>query len=123
MALEREVAIAEFYRLAERQARPAEDLLPRHLYRYEFDLNEILDLRDTEALAAIGLSMSAIESDDPSLCQSVGEAAFYDGFEGLAAPSATGLGAILAVFPASLKPGSRVEPTTFEIWALPPLQQ
>jgi hypothetical protein len=115
------VAIAEFYRLAEHQGRPAEDLLPRHLHRYEFDLSEILDLRDAKTLTAIGLPMSAIESDDPSLCRSVGEAAFYDGFEGLAAPSATGLGAVLAVFPSSLKPGSRVEPTSFEVWDAPPL--
>lgn len=120
LALDPPTAGAEFYRRAEREDRPPEDLLPRRLYRYRIELGAVLDLTGQDELTQAGLSPTDISSDDLSRCQAVGEAAHYLGFEGIRAPSATSAGGNLAVFFDRLRSGSTVEPLDFELWeALP----
>jgi RES domain-containing protein len=121
LALPKESAIAEFYRRAEREGLPPGDLLPRHLYRYQVQLQAALDLTDATTSEAVGFSEGLVRSDDPILSQAIGDAAHYAGFEGLLAPSATGVGETLAVFPARLQAGSIVDPVDYESWeTLPP---
>ncbi|MGH2573280.1 MAG: RES family NAD+ phosphorylase [Actinomycetota bacterium] len=121
LALQRETVIAELYRRAEREAVPPANLLPRHLYRYQVQLHEVLDLTVQMAAETLGLSAEMIRGVDPSPSQAAGNAAHYAGFEGLRAPSATGIGEVLAVFSSRLAAGSAVLPAEFEIWdRLPP---
>jgi len=107
---------AEFYRLAEHQGMPAENLLPRRLQEYAVDLHAVLDLRDPAAREALGLTDAVIASDDPSFCRLVGDAAHYAGFEAIVAPSATGVGDVLAVFTDRLIAGSTLQPGSPVLW-------
>ena len=81
----------------------------------------MLNLTETEALAAVELTPEDILNDDASKCQSIGDAAHNAGFEAVMAPSASGIGEIVAVFFDQIKAGSRVEPIDFVDWTtLPP---
>ncbi|MGH2742674.1 MAG: RES family NAD+ phosphorylase [Thermoleophilaceae bacterium] len=120
LALERETVVREFFRLARRMGLAPEDFLPRRFYRYSFELSGLLDLREAEARAAVGLSERSIASDDLGPCQAVGEAAHYLGREGVVAPSATGAGTVLAVFFDRLTAGSFVHDLDYETWESPP---
>jgi RES domain-containing protein len=121
LALSPETAAAEFYRLADRQSVPPENLLPRRLTTLTVELIRVLDLTAKGALEQVGLSPSQITSNDPTACQAVGESAHYLGFEAIRAPSATGIGEILAVFWDRVLPGSSVIPTSHLDWEeLPP---
>lgn len=120
LALERATAAAEFYRRAQREGRPAADLLPRRLYRYRVELDAVLDLTGPGGLGKAGLFPADISSDDLSSCQAVGDAAHYLGFEAILAPSATSAGRNLAVFFDRLRPGFTVGPLDFETWEAPP---
>ncbi|MFL5799132.1 MAG: RES family NAD+ phosphorylase [Actinomycetota bacterium] len=121
LAIQRECVVAEFFRFAERSGRPPEELLPRTLHHYRVELGEVLDLRGSAALGAVGLTAGDVQSDDPGRCQRVGEAAHYVGFEAVLAPSATLVGHVLAVFTDRLHAGSTTEPLDHERWdTLPP---
>lgn len=120
MALSQDTVVAEFYRHAERQGMPPENMLPRRFQEYQVELGLLLDLRDKQVRPDLGLTDAVIQSDDPSTCQSVGDAAHYAGFEGIVAPSATGTGEVLAVFTDTLVAGSSIEVGDAEVWlALP----
>jgi RES domain-containing protein len=110
LALSVETAIAEFYRLAERQGMPPENLLPRHLYRVTVELTRVLDLRVPGHIAEAGLNQAAIHSNDAQACQAVGLAAHYVGFQGIVAESATGIGHVVAVFLDQFGLDCRLEP-------------
>jgi RES domain-containing protein len=116
LAVDASTAAAEFFRRANREGRPPEDLLPRRLYRYRVELSAVLDLRGPDELTQVGLSFLDLSSDDLSKCQAVGEAAHYVGFESIRAPSATSVGGNLAIFFDRLLPDSMVEPLDFETW-------
>ena len=121
LALSIDTVVAEFYRLAERQGMPPENLLPRRIQTYGVELQAVLDLRDPTARQGLGLSDAVIAGDDPTLCQSVGDAAHYAGFEAILAPSATGIGLVLAVFVDRMVAGSSIRPDSFEFSeGLPP---
>jgi RES domain-containing protein len=108
--------IAEFHRLAGRQRLAPEQFLPRTLHRYAIDLHSVLDLRERDARADVGLGIADIESDSLGPCQTVGGAAFEIGFEALIAPSATGHGDVLAVFLQRVAAGSSVREDHAEMW-------
>jgi RES domain-containing protein len=119
-----ETVVAEFHRLAAKQRVAPDSFLPRTLYTYAVDLRNVLDVRVPEHRAALGLDLAGIADDDLQACQAVGEAAFACGREGIAAPSATGVGSILAVFPERLMPGSTVRDVRAEMWeTVPPRQE
>lgn len=119
LALERQTVVREFLRLARRTGRAPDDFLPRRFYRYGFELSALLDLREADARAAVGLTEAHISSDNLAPCQAVGEAAHYLGREGVIAPSATGAGAVLAVFFDRLAAGSFVRELDYETWQSP----
>ena len=108
-------AIAEFYRLAEKNGRRPGDLLPRHLHRYRVELQRVLDLTVEDNLRTVRLELIDLRSEDPTRCQAVGDAAHYAGFEAVLAPSATGIDETLAVFTARLQAGSLIEPIAFDV--------
>lgn len=120
LALQRETAIAEFNRMAARSGRRPEDFTPRRLYRLELRLHGLVDLRSTGARKAVELSDADILGDDPAPCQAVGEAAESLGREGIIAPSATGLGIVVAVFFDRLGSDSEVAVRGHETWHAPP---
>lgn len=118
LALSKETAVAEFRRMASRQGRDLDDFIPRRLYRIDLELSAVVDLTGMKLPGALGgLDLRA---SDLAATQAVGEAAQYLGREAIKAPSATGVGEILAVFIDRLQPDSVVEATTFEAWTTVP---
>jgi len=104
---------------------PAQTRLPRDLWRFEVDLDEVADLTGDGVLAAHGVkSLSPTRRQWPTT-QKIGERYFNEGRRGLMAPSAAHEGGlVLAVFRtepgpiAGLKPIK--PPRTFkELPALP----
>ncbi|HWI95662.1 MAG TPA: RES family NAD+ phosphorylase [Solirubrobacterales bacterium] len=120
LGLSVEAVQAEFHRLAERAGREASDFLPRHLLKYEIELEAILDLTDASALDALGLTTEHLRSNNPNICQEIGEAAHHLGREGILAPSATGSGKVMAVFMERLLPNSRIDLVSTTVWESPP---
>lgn len=116
LGLEIRTVVAEFHRLASRQGVAVASFLPRVLYRYEVELNNLLDLRDSEVREAVGITLNEMASDDLTACQALGEAAFSAGREGLLAPSATGSGEVLAVFLGRLSSESRLRDVSSDLW-------
>jgi RES domain-containing protein len=115
LGLDKRTVAREFYRLAARQGVPAEELLPRSLHAIKVGLTTVFEL-DTAQLGQLGLSVADIHGDDPDKCQEVGDAAHFLAAEGIVAPSATGMGRVLALFWDRLNPESRVEATGLESW-------
>jgi RES domain-containing protein len=111
----RPCAVAELKRLGERQAIGVQELLPRVLYRYEIDLERILDLTNDEVLAQIGLGLDLLTGPDWTVCQELGSTAHALGAQGINSPSATGVGNVLAVFVQHVGRG-RLEPALMEEW-------
>lgn len=98
LADRRPVAVSEFVRMSEGQARGVESFLPRWVHELAIQDLPVLDLRTDEALEVVGLDRPTLSDDDWGPCQAVGQAADYLGFAGLVAPSATGHGVVLAVY-------------------------
>jgi RES domain-containing protein len=111
----RPCAVAELKRLGERQAIGVEGLLPRVLYRYEIELDRVLDLTDGEVRAQVGLGMDVLTGPDWTACQDLGVVAHALGANGINSPSATGVGNVLAVFVQHIGLG-RLEPHLVEEW-------
>lgn len=97
-----------------------DSFLPRTLYTYDVDLQNVLDVRVPEHRAAHGLDTGSLTGDDVAACQALGEAAFACGREGIVAPSATGVESVVAVFPERLTPGSTVRDVGAEMWETVP---
>jgi RES domain-containing protein len=116
LALSPAVTAAELRRLAARNARSIEDLLPRRLHRYNVRLYAVLDLTTEDALETLGITQEAITSDDLSVPQRLGEAAHYVGFEAILAPSAAGQGVTLSVFFDVVRADSEIQPLDSTLW-------
>lgn len=108
IALSIDTVAAEFLRMAARQGRPPEDFLPRDVCALEIAVQRVLDLRTLDDLRAVGLGLAVIRGDDMVPCQRVGDAAHKLAFEGILAPSATGIGEVLMVFELKLHKDSHV---------------
>lgn len=65
----------------------------------------LIDLTSTEALDHVGLTLDDVQDDDWTACQAVGQAAHFLGMAGVAAPSATGVGLVIAAFEDRLTTG------------------
>lgn len=113
------VVTAEFYRHLARQGLRAEDALPRVMYQYEVRLSRIVDLRSPESWPDLGLTADRIRGPDQRPCQAVGDAAHYLGIEGLLAPSAAGVGEVLAIFLDRQAPESGLDVAESETWTAP----
>lgn len=107
LCLDRPCAVAELKRLGRRAVVGIDGLLPRLLYRYELDLERVLDLTDAGVVAELGTTREALTADDWSFCQEIGVASHAQGDQGILCPSATGTGTVLAVFPVQLGLGLR----------------
>lgn len=116
LALSPAVAAAELRRLADRNARSIEDLLPRRLHRYHIRLHAVLDLTTEDALKTLEVTEEAISSDDLSLPQRLGEAAHYVGFEAILASSGAGHGVTLSVFFDAIRADSETKPLDSTLW-------
>jgi RES domain-containing protein len=101
-----ETCWAELKRHASNQGLAVADLMPRVLVRYEAKLDRLLDLTDEATANDLGVSLAVLRDDDLRICQAVGEMAHHLGFEGVMAPSATGIGVAVAVFINRLAPSS-----------------
>lgn len=82
-------------------------LAPRVLVTAEVDVEEILDLRTATARMALGLTMPQLQSATSDraayeACRDVAAAAHQQGYRGIVAPAATGLGETLALFSSRL---------------------
>ncbi len=82
-------------------------MLRRGLSLHELTVQgmQVLDLRAPDALASVGLMREDIADDDWTRCQAIGHAAFFLDFDGVLAPSATGVGVVLAAFETRLEAG------------------
>lgn len=119
LALSEEAAVEEFRRMARRSGLTPGDFVPRRLYRLHLELQAVVDLTRDEPLPG---SLAEVDFRSPDLraSQAVGEAAQYLGREAIRAPSAAGVGEILAVFIDRLQPDSVVEPRGYETWEVAP---
>ncbi|MFQ5853941.1 MAG: RES family NAD+ phosphorylase, partial [Candidatus Binatia bacterium] len=108
-ALDEETVKAELERLAERQGLTLDDLAPRDLVSIEVSVSKVLDLTDNKTLEQIGVGENEIVGNDVSLCLEISRRARRAIFEAILAPSATGKGPILVIFPDRLRPTSRLQ--------------
>jgi RES domain-containing protein len=102
--------------MAARNARPPSDFLPRDVCTIRIELERVLDLRTLESLRGVGLDPASIRGGDMLPSQRVGDAAHKLGFEGVLAPSATGIGETLVVFELKLRKESRVVQRARATW-------
>ena len=82
---------------------------PRELAAIRVALTRVLDLRSGRARRALGVTLSDLTDDDPSVAQAIGEAAQHLGYEAIVAPSATGTGDVIAIFLMNRAPESSIE--------------
>ena len=78
----------------------ADAFLPRLLHSIEVNAVRVLDLTDAAVLSALHISVGDLLADDRALSQAIAAAAKDAGFDGIIAPSATGVGVTLAIFDA-----------------------
>ncbi|HEX6699536.1 MAG TPA: RES family NAD+ phosphorylase [Gaiellaceae bacterium] len=116
LGLSRATVKAEWERAARRQGLRLDDFLPRDLHEFDVDLGDALDLRSVERRRAVGLSERDVRAESQDACRRIGMAVHALGAEGVAAPSATGEGEILAIFLDQLRPTSRIEVRFVETW-------
>ncbi|MEX2587658.1 MAG: RES family NAD+ phosphorylase [Actinomycetota bacterium] len=106
---------AEFERMGVKHPAGKTALLPRELYEYEFRFGKVLDLTSAVVLKELSISGEDLTVDKWDLCQSIGGAAHALGFQALRAPSATGVGDVLCVFPENLGAGTLM-PSLRGVW-------
>jgi len=104
--------------MANRSRRAPEDFVPRRLYRIHLELSAVVDF--TGQQLPDGFEALDLRAQDLAATQEIGEAAQYLGREAIRAPSATGVGEILAVFIDRLQPDSVVEAGSYETWTAVP---
>ena len=99
--------LAELARAAERGGFPLSALLRRGRQLHTMEVRElrVLDLTSAEALDHVGLTLDDVADDDWTACQAVGQATHFLAMAGLAAPSATGIGLVVAAFEDRVKVG------------------
>ncbi|MDP8928478.1 MAG: RES family NAD+ phosphorylase [Actinomycetota bacterium] len=87
----RPCAVAELTRLGMRHVVGVEGVLPRVIYRYELQLDRVLDLTDEEVRDHLGVSVQDLTGEDWSLCQTIGTEAHAVGDQAIRTFSATGV--------------------------------
>jgi hypothetical protein len=83
-----ETVWAEWYRFAAERGLPPDLALPRDLWRWEIEVEEVADLSDRHRLARVGLPMPLPHQGNWPAYQGVGNELFRLGWKGLVAPSA-----------------------------------
>jgi RES domain-containing protein len=114
-----ESIIVEAYRhLVEEAGVPARLVKPRIEYTVTVNAEHILDLTDPTAVEAVGLLEADLRSevDNYDACQAVAAAAHQLKYHGVLAPSASGLGETLALFPERLSRAEMPVPVRQDLW-------
>ncbi len=92
-------AWAEWYRALAELAIPPDRQMPRDLWRWDIDVDQVADLSKAEELASIGLTPPRPTRREWSEFQAVGEGLWGAGHHGVIAPSAARpTGKILCLF-------------------------
>lgn len=114
LAQPRATCLAEFGRMAEANGMDPLAMLgrPFDLHTVEVSDLALLDLREEKALRHVGLAPEDIRDDDWTACQTVGHAAYFLDMSGIVAPSATGIGLVIAAFETRLRSGQLHVSTT-----------
>ena len=86
----------------------AADLPDFVLHEVQVSAVRLLDLSTPEACVSVGLQQADLVAAGRAACQHVGETAWRCGWQGVLAPSATGSGLVLAVFPDRVSAGAMV---------------
>jgi RES domain-containing protein len=116
--LARETAGAELTRLAYRNSIAIGSSLPRHVYRCRLRSTKVIDLRQPLVAASLGFSETESVEAARHVTQLIGEMAHALGFEAIIAPSVTGSGDMIAIFPEYVH-RSTLDIRHIELWALP----
>ena len=111
----RACAVAELRHQGELLPIGVAGLLPRILYRYQVQLEAVLNLTDQVALRHLAISHTDIVQRDWKMTQELGAMAHDEGLQGLLAPSATGVDDVIVVFIDQVEPGA-VQPLEMEQW-------
>lgn len=91
--------------MAAGQGRGAESFLPRDIHTVEASDLLLVDLTDPKSLVSLGIEPADIGAVDWEPCQQVGAAVYFLGYQGLVAPSASGIGIVVAVFETRVSSG------------------
>lgn len=83
-----ETAWAEWYRALAEFAIPPDRQMPRDLWRWQVDLENVADLSDNDPFAAVGLAAPRPVQREWPTFQAVGEQLWREGYRGVLAPSA-----------------------------------
>lgn len=118
LSLERETAIRELLRYAERLGIEPSALAPRAIFTLEVKLLSVLDLTDPEIRGAFLVDLDDLKDLNWTRCQEIARLARNRGYEAIRFPSATSSGHNLAVFLDCLDQGSRVEVVHTELLRL-----
>lgn len=114
-SLSRATAGEEFRALAQRNQMAIGKLLPRHLYRFRIRSSIVLDLRRPEVRESLGLPLASIADIPRTRTQLIGELSHALGIGAIIAPSPTGDGDMIAVFP-ELIPSATWDMRHIELW-------
>lgn len=114
LSLGRDIVLGELIRHLGMDGKIAvHNLRSRRISRLRLDLSNVIDCSDLDRM---GINMIDLFPDDDALedaaynlGQDIGSAAFILGYEAMLIPSATRLGTNRIVFPANLRPGSRIQ--------------
>jgi RES domain-containing protein len=113
---------AELSRMALSQGVEVDDLLEAKRMFHTIGVRDlaVLDLRERPAQEQVGLEPGDLSGDDWSACQAVGAAAHFLNFQGILAPSATGVGHVLTAFELRAGPDQLIcsssEPFTVDLY-------
>lgn len=106
----------ELFRLGKLHCVGAEGLLPRDIYRYSLDLQDVIDLTDPENEKLLGVDRTELTDDNRDLTQSLGDSAFSLGTQAIVSHSAADkTGLVIAVFPENLR-GCDLRPELVDAW-------
>lgn len=107
---------AELFRLGKLHFVGAEGLLPRDIYRYSLDLQDVIDLTDSENEKLLGVDRAELTDDNRDLTQLLGSSAFSLGTQAILGYSAADKnGLIIAVFSENLR-GCALRPELADTW-------
>jgi RES domain-containing protein len=100
LASSRSACAGEARRAAEAIGTSPEVMLQAPYLLHTIDAREVLalDLTSPDIMETVGLTPADIADPDWTACQAVGHAAWFLGFQGILAPSASGAGTVLAAF-------------------------
>jgi RES domain-containing protein len=109
-------AAAELFRLGKLYFVGAEGLLPRDVYRYSLDLQDVIDLTNPGNEESLGVNRTELTGDNRDVTQLLGSSAFSLGAQAIICYSAADRnGLVIALFRENLR-GSDLRPELVDTW-------